>query len=139
MTNVSVREGGCQCGAVRYRAEGEPLLAALCHCSSCRRASAAPTTAWAMFPQGQVKFLKDQPTTYASSAEGRRGFCARCGTQVCFTASFLPGLIDLTIGSLDSPETLPPQLHYWESKRLAWLQIADDLPRFQEFPPAPPS
>ena len=54
MTNELIREGGCQCGAIRYRAVGEPVLAALCHCSSCRRASAAPTTAWAMYPQAQV-------------------------------------------------------------------------------------
>ena len=133
MTNF--REGGCQCGAIRYRAEGEPLLTALCHCSMCRRASAAPAVAWAMYRQEQVQFLKEQPATYASSAEALRGFCARCGTHVSFTATFLPGLIDLTIGSLDSPETLPPTLHYWDSKRLPWLKIADDLPRFAEFPP----
>ena len=70
-------------------------------------------------------------------AEGAPRILCRCGTQVCFTATFLPGLIDMTIGSFDSPETLPPTLHYWESKRLPWLQLADDLPRFPEFPPPP--
>ena len=133
MTNI--REGGCQCGAIRYRAAGEPMLAALCHCVMCRRASAAPMTAWAMYQESQVTFLKERPATHASSAEARRGFCARCGTQVCFTATFLPGLIDLTIGSFDAPETLPPTLHYWDSKRLPWLQVADGLPRYPEFPP----
>jgi hypothetical protein len=132
MTNV--REGGCQCGAVRYRAEGEPLLAAICHCSMCRRAHAAPAVAWAMYRQSQVTFLA-QPATYASSADAQRGFCARCGTQVCFTATFLPDLIDLTIGSFDAPESLRPTLHYWDSKRLPWLEIADGLPRHPEFPP----
>ncbi|HET9448608.1 MAG TPA: GFA family protein [Steroidobacteraceae bacterium] len=137
MTNDRIREGGCQCGAIRYRAAGEPVLAALCHCSSCRRASAAPTTGWAMFPQTQVTFTKGEPTTYASSAEGRRGFCNRCGTQVCFTASFLPGLIDMTIGSFDAPESLPPTMHYWDSKRLPWMRFADDLQVYPEFPPPP--
>jgi len=74
--------------------------------------------------------------TYASSAEARRGFCSRCGTQICFTATFLPGLIDITIGSLDAPEALPPTLHYWESKRLPWLHSSDELPRYAEFPPS---
>jgi hypothetical protein len=133
MTNV--REGGCQCGAIRYRATGEPILKAVCHCVMCRRASAAPATAWAMYQESQVTFLEDPPASYASSAEARRGFCARCGTQLCFTATFLPGLIDLTIGSFDAPETLPPTLHYWDSKRLPWLHVADGLPRYPEFPP----
>jgi hypothetical protein len=137
MTNDRIREGGCQCGALRYRAVGEPVLAAVCHCVTCRRASAAPVSAWAMFPQPQVTFTQGEPTTYASSAEGRRGFCNRCGTQVCFTASFLPGLIDLTICSFDSPETLPPTMHYWDSKRLPWVHFADDLQRYPEFPPPP--
>jgi len=39
-------EGGCLCGAVRYRMVGAPLSSAICHCASCRRASGAPTVAW---------------------------------------------------------------------------------------------
>src|SRR5215469_13948757 len=31
--------GGCQCGAVRYAAEGEPLYAGYCFCEDCRRSS----------------------------------------------------------------------------------------------------
>ncbi len=29
-------EGGCNCGAIRYRIEGEPLAVAACHCTRCR-------------------------------------------------------------------------------------------------------
>ena len=69
-----------------------------------------------------------------------QGFCANCGTQISFTADFIPGLIDVTIdvtiGSLDEPDTLPPTLHYWDSKRLPWVDFADQLPRYQEFPPS---
>lgn len=133
---TTIREGGCQCGAIRYRAEGEPIMAAICHCSMCRRAHAAPAVAWVMYQQAQVTFLKERPAEYASSADARRGFCTRCGTQLCFTATFLPGLIDLTIGSLDAPEALAPTLHFWESQRLPWLQVADGLPRYPEFPPS---
>ncbi|WP_119420790.1 GFA family protein [Desertibaculum subflavum] len=130
-----VLEGGCQCGAVRYRIAGEPILSAICHCSMCRRAHAAPAVGWVMFQEGQVTFTKAEPARYASSVEAQRGFCPTCGTQISFTASFIPGLIDITTGSLDTPEAVPPTLHYWDTRRLPWMRIGDDLPRYPEFPP----
>jgi hypothetical protein len=128
-------EGGCQCGAVRYQISGEPLMAAICHCSMCRRANAAPAVAWAMYNESQVIFVKDPPKLFSSSAEAKRGFCSNCGTQISFTAEFIPGLIDIAIGSFDHPEKITPMFHYWNSKRLPWIQFADDLPKFPEFPP----
>ena len=135
MSNPSVLEGGCQCGAVRYRISGDAVMAALCHCSMCRRANAAPAVAWAMYAESQVVFPAGTPTVYESSPGARRGFCARCGPQISFTADYIPGLIDITIGSLDDPARVAPSLHYWESKRLPWVHFADDLPRYPEFPP----
>ena len=134
MSNVPL-EGGCQCGSIRYRTTGSPVLAALCHCSMCRRANAAPAVAWAMYEESQVAFVGKPPTVYASSPGSRRGFCPHCGTQISFTAEYLPGLIDITIGSLDDPGQVPPTLHYWESERLPWVHFADQLPRYPEFPP----
>ncbi|WP_223115431.1 GFA family protein [Luteimonas suaedae] len=128
-------EGGCQCGAVRYRINGSPVMAALCHCSMCRRANAAPAVAWAMYEESQVTFLGSPPAVYASSPEARRSFCGRCGTQIGFAADYIPGMIDITIGSLDEPERMPPMFHYWTSRQLPWLRVADELPRFPEFPP----
>ena len=128
-------KGGCQCGAVRYKTLGEPTIVAICHCTMCRRACAAPVVAWAMFRQAQVRFTSSAVTTYGSSVEAQRGFCASCGTQICFTASYIPGLIDLTVGSFDSPDALPPTLHYWTSQQLPWVKFDDGLPRHAEFPP----
>lgn len=128
-------KGGCQCGSVRYVATGVPLLAAICHCGTCRRANAAPAVAWAMFTKGQVQFIGGEPKTYAASSEVERGFCEKCGTPLTFEADFLPGLIDITVGSFDDPEAVKPTMHYWHSKHLSWAEFADSLPRHPEFPP----
>ena len=127
--------GGCQCGAIRYTISGQPIMAAICHCTMCRKAHAAPAVAWAMFNESQVTFSKEKPKKFKSSEEGQRGFCATCGTQVSFTASYLPNLIDISIGSLDDPESVKPTFHYWYSKHLSWAEFADNLPRHPEFPP----
>ena len=134
MSNAS-HEGGCQCGSVRYRVTGTPALTALCHCTMCRRANAAPAVAWAMYQESQVEFLNAAPAFHESSPGANRGFCPRCGTQISFTAAYIPGLIDITIGSLDNPGQVSPALHYWESERLPWVHFADQLPRYPEFPP----
>src|SRR3546814_13107137 len=73
--------GGCQCGAVRYQAKGEPIMAAICHCSMCRRANAAPVVAWAMFEDSPVTFTTSRPRNFASSQGADRGFCGTCGTS----------------------------------------------------------
>lgn len=127
--------GGCQCGTVRYQVTGDPILTAICHCSMCRRANAAPVVAWAMFAESQVSFTNSPPKSYPSSPGAKRGFCGDCGTQICFTAEYIPGLIDVTIGSLDLPDSIKPELHYWHSEHLAWVEFADGLPRHPEFPP----
>lgn len=129
------REGGCQCGTVRYLVEGEPLMVAICHCTTCRRANAAPVVAWAMFSKDQVEFSGSLPTKYAASSEVARGFCGRCGTQLTFEATYLPGLMDITVGSLDDPESVTPTMHYWHSEHLSWVEFSDDLARHPEFPP----
>lgn len=134
MSETLAFEGGCQCGAVRWRASGAPVSTAMCHCSTCRRAHAAPAVAWAMFSQEQVR-IGGPAKRYASSSEAQRGFCPHCGTQIFFTADYMPGLIDLAIGSMDQPERLAPQYHCWYSKHLAWAEFADGLPRHPEFAP----
>jgi hypothetical protein len=131
----NVLQGGCQCGAVRYEVTGEPVVVAICHCSMCRRANAAPAVAWAMYPENHVRFTGDALKIYKSSPPARRGFCGNCGTQISFTANHMPGLIDLTVGSFDKPGVLTPALHYWDSKRLPWVRFDDDLPKHPEFPP----
>jgi hypothetical protein len=88
-----------------------------------------------MYREEQVQFKNAQPKLYSSSPEAKRGFCGTCGTQISFTASFLPGLIDIAVGSLDNPEAVKPTLHYWYSKHLSWADFAGTLPRHPELPP----
>jgi hypothetical protein len=114
---------------------GEPVLAAICHCTMCRKAHAAPAVAWAMFEDSNVQFSGAAAKAFRSSPEARRMFCGECGTQVAFAASFLPGLIDVPIGSLDQSGAIEPSMHYWYDEHLRRAEFADALPRHPAFPP----
>jgi len=113
-------EGGCLCSAIRFRISGEPIFSIVCHCSTCRRASAAPTVAWLTFDRGQVEMLSGSPRTYRSSQGVVRQFCGTCGSQLAYENIESPTTIDITTASLDNPNLFPPTLEAWLEHRVPW-------------------
>jgi hypothetical protein len=122
-------QGGCLCGAIRYRVEAEPIDAGYCHCRICRRSTGAPAVAWGTVRVKGFAFLSGTPVAYPSSPRARRQFCGACGTQLTFQYTQKPETIDFTLGSLDDPEALPPQYHIWTQSRIGWFDTSDPLPR----------
>lgn len=131
---MNICEGGCLCGAIRYRLTGEPASegAGYCHCRKCQRSTGAPVVAWATFHREQLMLLQGKPTAYHSSPKAVREFCSNCGTQLFFSYTEGPNNIDITIASLDQPESMPPAYHIWTSSQQPWLVIDDKLPRFED-------
>jgi hypothetical protein len=118
-----VFEGGCLCGKVRYRSQGDPKWVAFCHCLSCRRATGAPVTAYAGFAAARVAWTAGERKIFASSPGVRRGFCPDCGTPLSFEGERWPGEVHLHLGTLDQPERLPPTGHAYAEERLPWLRL----------------
>ncbi len=122
-------EGGCLCGAVRYRIDAAPLWTGYCHCTSCRRSTGAPVTMFVGARADSVTFTKGERTAFASSPGVARGFCAACGTPLTYESDRFPGETHFYISTLDDPQSLKPAFHVFYEERLHWLEIADDLPR----------
>jgi heme-degrading monooxygenase HmoA len=125
-------EGGCFCGAIRYRARGTPQGPSICHCSICRRTSGAPMVAWATFPTTELEWLKGTPRRFMSSAKAERSFCSDCGTALTFSFVKSPERTDVTLASLDHPERVTPLDHIFTTTRIPWVRLADGLPTFPE-------
>jgi hypothetical protein len=121
---MQINEGGCLCSAIRFRISGEPVSSSICHCATCRRASAAPTVAWLTFDRRQVEILSGLPQAYRSSQGIMRRFCAACGSQIFYESVENPSTIDITTASLDNPNLFPPTSEVWLEHRVSW-QIAD--------------
>jgi len=64
---MPILEGGCLCGAIRYRVGGKPTNTMICHCRSCRRAAGSPVVAWLTFATTDFQFSKGQPVEFSSS------------------------------------------------------------------------
>jgi hypothetical protein len=126
---VTPYEGGCLCGAVRYRVSGPATHPTLCHCSSCRRASAAPMVAWVTFPRAGFALTGEDPVRYRSSPAVVRSFCGRCGTPISYARDDEPETLDVTTTSLDRAGDFPPADHTWTEDSLPWIGSLDALPR----------
>jgi hypothetical protein len=114
------REGGCLCGAVRYRFTGEPRALSLCHCGTCRRAAGAPSVAWVVVDSSEFSFTAGAPEVFHSSPGIERSFCGRCGTSLTYQRTAEPKTIDVTTATLDSPDDFAPTREIWRSQKLAW-------------------
>lgn len=123
------RAGGCQCGAVRFEAVGQPKWVAHCHCEDCRRAISSPLATYAGFLKTQVRFPKEAPTGYESSPGVTRTFCSKCGTPISYEGARWPDEIHLFVCAFDDPAAFEPKAHVYVSEQLPWLHLADDLPR----------
>ena len=77
-------EGGCYCGKVRYEAEGEPMMAAQCHCRECQYISGGAPNMFVAMPVTGFKYTASQPKQLSRSDLERavtREYCAECGTH----------------------------------------------------------
>lgn len=135
MTTVVLIQGGCLCGAIRYEIAGPVPPGAYCHCTMCRRTSGSVAAAWVSVPRTHFRFTRGEPTLYRSSAHAERSFCAVCGSQLTFFSESSPEDIDVTLGSLDTPEQHPPDRHVFISSRLPWLHLDDHLAEHRDWSP----
>lgn len=128
-------EGGCHCGSIRYKVNGEAITHALCHCTDCRRSSGAPMVGWTMYPATAVEVTKGNPKVYKSSENARRHFCENCGTGLFyFNEKILPGIIDIQSATYDNPDAVPAQAHIQTAEQISWMKTAHTLPEFERFP-----
>lgn len=118
---MTTSTGGCFCAKVRYAVDDGDYLVVNCHCTMCRRTSAAAFVTWVIMPKERFRFTAGQPATLESSAKGRRLFCRDCGTPLVFESKERTHQIDITACSLDDPEAWPPTEDAYVDTRLSWL------------------
>jgi len=119
-----MRTGGCLCGAVRYRVDGEPTHVGRCHCADCRKESGSAFTIYGQWPLDAFE-LEGELAEY----EGR-GFCARCGSRI---ADVYDEGVEIRLGSLDDPPfNLRPEAEVWIKRREPWLHAVEGASQHEE-------
>ncbi len=125
---MSVRiTGGCQCGAIRYVLDETPTEPSICHCRMCQKAFGSYFAPFAGVPIAAFSLTRGELAIFKSSDQAERGFCRNCGTPLTFRYLERPR-ISVALGSLDDPESVPPQSQYGTEGRLSFFSTLAGLP-----------
>ncbi len=131
-------EGGCACGAVRYRMTGGPLFVHCCHCRWCQRETGASFALNAMIEADRVVLLSGAPELVATPSESGRGQkIARCpACRVALWSNYAgagDALRFVRVGTLDAPDRLPPDIHIYTASKQPWVVIPPAVPAVPEY------
>ena len=130
-------EGGCFCGAVRYKIDGALDRASACHCSRCRKAFSGASSAYAEIADGSTfRWVtgEDELTQHAFAHGWGLAFCRICGSTLC-------GIIDgkvhgVTLGTVDGDPGVQIEMHTFVGSRAPWDHIGGSARQFKEGPPS---
>jgi hypothetical protein len=113
-----IHEGGCVCGAVRYKTHGDPIRVTVCHCTWCQRRTGTAFAVEPVFAEEQVEIGGGPRSTYRhiSDLSGRwldLEFCPNCGTSIGLTLEWRPGLRLIDAGTFDDPSWIRSDKHHF--------------------------
>lgn len=131
-------EGGCQCGAIRYRVRTDEGLLAVCHCTECQRQSGSAFGMSLIVDRDAFTLLAGVLKTFTRTSDSGRtvmgAFCPECGTRIFHEPRYLDGVVNVKPGTLDDTSWLTPSVHAWTGSKQAWLRIPEGVAAFERQP-----
>jgi hypothetical protein len=129
-------EGGCACGAVRYRIGSEPLFVHCCHCLNCQRQTGSAFVINILIEADRVEVLAGEPEVVpVPRSGGKQQEIWRCPT--CRTALYSqytsPRVRFVRAGTLDDPASVAPDVHIFTRSKLPWVRLPDGVPAFDVY------
>jgi hypothetical protein len=130
------REGGCSCGAVRYRLTSEPMFVHCCHCLNCQRQTGSAFVINLLIEAERVELLSGEPQPVdVPRDDGSAQRVYRCPTcQVAVYSEYgRPDLRFVRAGTLDEPSTIAPDVHIFTRSKAPWIALPDTVPAFDVY------
>jgi hypothetical protein len=130
-------EGGCACGAVRYRLMSKPMIVHCCHCRDCQRQTGGAFAVNALIETDRIEMLGEAPVDIAMPTEsGRPHLIARCGKcEVAVWSDYgARGWMKFVRATtLDDPDACPPDVHIFTRSKLPWVGLPADVAAYEVF------
>lgn len=133
-----IEEGGCACGAVRYRlCPGFRMKPYACHCTDCQKRTGSAFSEHMLVMRGDIEIegaLDLGQMTQPSGAISTLTGCLVCKSRIMAENSTRPGIATLRIGTLDNARSFPPAAHFWAKSKQPWIALPEGVPAFDQQP-----
>ena len=118
------QEGGCQCGAIRYRLLRAPVALYVCHCRDCQKQASSAFGMSMWVERDAIEFRGAEPRIYHTRGGSGRpkhcAFCGECGTRLYHAGGDERDVLSVKAGSLDDTSGLAPTCHLWTKSAQPW-------------------
>lgn len=128
-------DGGCSCGAVRYRLTSRPMFVNCCHCTQCQRLTGSAFVINALIETARIEILSGTTVVTAGPSESGRPHdihrCDACATALWSDYGRRPALRFVRAGALDDPAAAPPDAHIFTRSKLPWIALPANAPAYE--------
>lgn len=130
-------EGGCSCGAVRYRLKAAPMITHCCHCTDCQKQTGGAFAINALIETANIEMLSGEPVVIDMPSPSGRGHeihrCGKCEVAVWSDYGRRPFLRFVRVSTLDQQHAITPDVHIFVKSKVPWLRLPDDARAFEIF------
>ncbi|MDX2276220.1 MAG: GFA family protein [Hyphomonadaceae bacterium] len=130
-------EGGCSCGAVRFRLKSGPMFVHCCHCLDCQKQTGGAFAINALYETDRIEMLQGEPVRVEMPSPSGRGHdayrCPRCQVAVWSDYGRRPYLRFVRVATLDAPHAIKPDAHIFTRSKVPWVELPADQRAFDVF------
>ncbi|MGE0595659.1 MAG: GFA family protein [Hyphomonadaceae bacterium] len=133
MTNAF--EGGCSCGAVRYRLKRAPMITHCCHCLDCQNQTGSAFAINALIETAEIEMLEGEPVVIDMPSPSGRGHeihrCPACQVALWSNYGRRTYLRFVRVATLDEPHAIEPDVHIFTRSKAPWVRLPDGARAFE--------
>jgi hypothetical protein len=130
-------KGGCLCGSVRYTANAEPIMTAICHCNDCQLQAGSAFSVVVGVPRPALTLEGQYKTFKGEGGSGKptyRHFCPECGSPLFTEVDIMPDVAFIKAGTLDDRVSLRPTMEIWCDTAWEFTRTPTEITQFARMP-----
>jgi hypothetical protein len=128
-------DGGCSCGAVRYRMNSRPMFTNCRHCLDCQKQTGGAFAINAMIETSRIEMLAGDPRVIEMPSPSGRGHevhrCPSCDVALWSNYGRRTWMRFVRVATLDEPHAIRPDAHIFTRSRVPWVSLPEDIPAFE--------